>query len=711
MEKSAGEIQHFFYTLKKARANKFSLGTRSMKHVQQLTLGLFVSTLLMPLAEAQDGGPEMVVTAARVEREVFQTPLAISVIDDKTLEESNVTATPDAFKYTEGVYIQKTNLGGGSPFIRGLTGKQVLIMVDGIRLNNSFYRFGPHQYLNTIDPRSIERIEVVRGPSSVLYGSDALGGVINIITKKRTDLAQASDNDFFLAATYDSATAGTSYADKTGGYALRAQLEGNRESFGWFIGASTKSYSDLEGGGDIGTQIPSGYTESAFDLKLNNELMPGRELLLGVQYLQQNDVPKTSEVTLDGKVQFNYEPQERTLVYLNYADKNTGLFDDMQLNISFNRQLEGEDIIVELPIQTTEETEVQTLGASAQFSNSLGDSQRITYGIEYYGDDYSTEKQRFNLDTGDVESIKPGVPDGATYESLGAFLQDEIRAGKYLEFIAGLRFSQFEAEGELEHPTEGTTTLQLDTDKTTGSLQALIKLSPQVNLVAGAAQGFRAPNMEDFFGRVDFSSEIPNTNLEPEESTNMELGIKYFTESTFAELFVYNTDYENLINRVDTQDALGNPVKQRQNIDEATIKGVEANLQHEFNRHWRFRLNAAWTEGRDADDKPLRRIPPLNANLQVRYTHTPNWWVQLESQWAAKQDELSGGDISDARIPEGGTPGYTVFSLKTGWKRTDNELLLLTLENLSDKEYKTHGSGLYAPGQSVVLSYELKFGN
>ena len=160
------------------------------------------------------------------------------------------------FRNAEGVYIQKTNLGGGSPFIRGLTGKQVLVLVDGIRLNNSFYRFGPHQYLNTIDPNSIERIEVVRGPGSVLYGSDALGGVVNIITKKQSDFLDPFAARGYASATFDSATAGTSYADIGGGYATRLQGDGNMGDFGWILGGTAKSYDDLLGGNDTGEQAP-----------------------------------------------------------------------------------------------------------------------------------------------------------------------------------------------------------------------------------------------------------------------------------------------------------------------------------------------------------------------------------------------------------------------------------------------------------------------
>lgn len=673
-------------------------------------LATVLSTFSPFLLHADNRAPEMVVTSTRVERDVFNTPQAITVINDKQIEEANVTATPDLFRFAEGVYIQKTNLGGGAPFMRGLTGKQVLILVDGIRLNNSFYRFGPHQYLNTIDPNIIERIEVVRGPSSVMYGSDAMGGVINIITKKRTDFLDPLAANGLVSATYDSATAGTSYVDEVGGYATRLQGEGNWNDFGWIFGGSAKSYDDLEGGSDRGDQVPSGYRQYDADLKLNKQLAPGRELLLGMQFSRQLDVPKTSEVVLDGKVKFNYEPQERTFTSIEFHDTSLDWFDDFKFNVSYNLQREGEDIIAKLPIQTNELTDVGTIGTSVQFTNGLFDNKhRITYGVESYHDDYDTQKKSTDLNTMLVTTIKPGVPNGATYDNLGVFVQDEIKLTDRANMILGGRYSQFSAEGQLDHPTEGKKSLALETDQFTGSLQGIYSLTQQLNFVAGISQGFRAPNMEDFFGRVDFNTEIPNTNLKPEESVNYEVGLKYFDTSTFADLHYFYADYENLIDRVDALNSLGQPVKQRRNVNQATIEGVEGGMHHEFTENWRVGATFAWTQGRDDKDIPLRRIPPLNGSVQLRYSHSPKLWVELDSLIADKQDDLSNGDKTDLRIPKGGTPGYVVFSLKSGFKRTKNETLSLTFENLFDQQYKSHGSGIYAAGRSVVASYSVKF--
>jgi hemoglobin/transferrin/lactoferrin receptor protein len=459
---------------------------------------------------AQEDVPEVVVTATRVERELFNTPQAATLIDQEEVEEANVPSTPDLFNYATGVYIQKTNLGGGSPFIRGLTGKQVLVLIDGIRLNNSFCRFGPHQYLNTIDPNIIERVEVVRGPTSVLYGSDALGGTINIITRRRTDFDAPQDLDGLLYGLYDSAVSGGS---------ARLQAEGNTGRFGFLGGVTGKTLDDLEGGGDIGEQVPSAYDEVAGDLKLNWQPGSRHEVILGTQYLRQYDVPKTSEVTLGDKLQFNYEPQERELAYLEYRGRALGSFDLIEANVSYNRQKEGEEIIDgDTPtLETQELTDVETLGTTLQLTSTVGDMHALTCGLEYYRDRYDTRKDAIDLSTGDKTSLIPGTPDGAEYKSLGLYLQDDIRLGERADVIIGVRYSDFEAEGKVVTEAK-TETLNLDTDKVTGSLNARVGITPSLNLVGGVAQGFRAPNMEDFFGRVDFFQEIPNTELEPETS-------------------------------------------------------------------------------------------------------------------------------------------------------------------------------------------------
>ncbi|MBU1265511.1 MAG: TonB-dependent receptor [Gammaproteobacteria bacterium] len=647
-----------------------------------------------PYAADIEPTPEMVVTATRVERQVFDTPQAVTVLDDLAVQQANAGTTPDILSGAEGVLIQKTNTGGGSPFIRGLTGKQVLIMVDGVRVNNSYYRFGPHQYLNTLDPNLIERIEVVRGPTSVLYGSDALGGVINVITRKRTDFSGARGTEG-LAALHG--------ASADGSLAGRLQVEGNFNQLGYLGGISGKRFNSLEGGGDVGEQMPTAYDELDGDLKLNYRLTGGGELIFAHQISRQFDVPKTSEVTLGDKLKFNYEPQLRSLSYLEYRGRHdeATLVSDVKLNVSFNRQKEGEEIVkVSTPtLETREITDVKTVGATSQFSSKLGRSHQLTYGFDFYRDLFDTRMTLTDLTTGTATAMTPGTPDGAKYESWGVYLQDEVRFTDRFETILGVRYAHFKAEGAI-----GINQLNLSDGEATGSINALYRLAPRWNLVGGVAQGYRAPSMEDFFGRVDFVSEIPNTQLTPEHSLNKEIGVKYYASRTSGDFYLFHTTYDDLIDRA----TVAPGVKQRQNIQRALIKGAEFGMKHAFSERWSTagNLSYAWGEDRDTGE-PLRRIPPLNGSLSLRYAQDERTWYEVYSLFADRQDRLSSGDLSDPRIPPGGTQGYATLNFKAGFEPAPGQDLVVSLENALDAQYKTHGSGVYAPGINLAVTWRV----
>ncbi|MBA2351490.1 MAG: TonB-dependent receptor plug domain-containing protein [Burkholderiales bacterium] len=640
--------------------------------------------------------PEIGVTATRAEREVFKTPQAINVITNREVIESNAAATPDILQGEAGILIQKSNTGGGSPFIRGLTGKQVLLLVDGVRVNNSYFRFGPHQYLNTIDPNVIERIEVVRGPSSVLYGSDALGGVINVITKRPGLSARGAATGGLVAlrgATADESLAG------------RAQVEYSGDRLGAIGGVSLKHFGNLDGGGDIGEQEPTAYDEADGDFKLNYRLSGNQEIVFAQQYMRQYDVPKTNEVVLGSAAKFDYEPQIRSLTYLEYhaAKLVNPLFDTVKFNLSYNRLKEGERIIQRATpnIETRELTDVETPGVVAQFNKDIAASHRLTYGVDYYYDRFDTSKTRLNLAAGTATPIAPGTPDGATYDSLGIYLQDEIRLGSRADLIAGVRYSQFEADGAIQDQQ-----LNLSNSKTTGSLLGLYRVTENLNLVGGISQGYRAPNIEDFFGRVDFATEIPNLNLQPETSLNRELGFKYLSGSMFGDVRYFYSTYEDLIARV----TVAPGVRQRQNLREATIQGIETSISYALRGGWGIRGALAYTRGRDdVTGNPLQRIPPLNGSAHLRYAPSQETWAELYSLFARKQDRLSPEDLTDPRIPEGGTPGYATINFSVGYRPAANQELIGTVENIADKKYKTHGSGVFAPGINLIVSYLVRF--
>lgn len=671
---------------------------------------IFTLTILFLVCAARAGAadpsasqhplPELVVTATSHAEETFRVPQFAGTVPREEIERRIPSTTPDLLNREAGILVQKTNLGGGSVFIRGVTGKQILLLVDGIRLNNSLYRFGPHQYLNTVDPNTIERLEVVRGPMSVLYGSDAMGGTVNVITRGRTEYDRPKDVGGMLYGKYGSAA-----TERAG----RVQLEANLGTVGALAGGTYRAFGDLRGGGDVGVQEPTGYDEVDADLKVNWRPSALHEWTAATQFVRQFDVPKTSEVTLGGKLKYDYEPQRRLLTYLRYEGREPvgGWLHGVRVTLSHNLQEEGEEVIPEDPtVETKEENGANTLGATVLFFSDLGRFGRLTYGADFYQDWISSTKEAINLATGESRDVRSAFPDGSTYRTLGLYVQDELPILDRLTLLVGGRYSYVKTEGELADPETGDRNdLSLETDNLSGMAHLRLEMLPWLSGVFGVAQAFRAPNMEDFFGKVDFVEEIPNTDLEAERSINYEFGLKARHPRFTGNVFYFLSDYDDLIGRVQTEAGI-----QRRNIGEARIQGVELDFRVFLPLDLTLFGTYSWIEGTDrARDEPLRRIPPMMGTAGIRYAPTDRYWVEALGFFAGRQDRLSPGDIDDPRIPEGGTPEYAVFNLGGGGRIWRELEATLWIENLGDVKYKTHGSGIYFPGINAMLGLRYAF--
>lgn len=232
---------------------------------------------------------EVVITATRRSSTLVNSPFSISLLKKQQMNELQYRSTPEALMSVPGVFVQKTNHGGGSAFVRGLTGNQTLILVDGIRLNNSTFRYGPNQYLNIVDHFMIDRVEVVKGSGSVQYGSDAMGGVIQLLTL---------NPDYSDKPLINGSVTGRYWSnnmEKTG----RGQLIYSNRNFVASGGVSTKKFGALIGGDTTGRQAPSGYGEADADLKLKWKLSENFELIGAHQFVKQNNVPVYHKVQLD----------------------------------------------------------------------------------------------------------------------------------------------------------------------------------------------------------------------------------------------------------------------------------------------------------------------------------------------------------------------------------------------------------------------------
>lgn len=682
-----------------------------------LTLFSLIVISFLFVSHIWGGEPDITITATRIEEESFYVPQLVSPITSEEIIEKNFRTTPESLQEMPGILVQETAYGHGSPFIRGLTGKHILILVDGVRFNNSTFRFGPNQYFNNIDPGVVKRIEVVRGPSSVLYGSDAIGGVINVITKKRKDFSSSRDIDGSLTGHY-----GSSDESKTG----RIEVSGNLQNLGFIGGKSYRDFGDLRGGEDTGLQKNTGYQENDGDIKLQYRFLHGGEMVAGYRRVHQMNVPRTDKFVYNNE-SFIYDPQIWNAFFAGYGVKNAGFLDHgLNFTLSLNQQIEG---IRRQKFGSTTlrkyRDEVDTWGLSIQGNNAWGVKQLLTYGVEYYSDSVDSSRTDINLSTGAKAPKSGNFPDDAQYSLIGVFIQDEVGVTDRMSTIIGLRYSQAQVEATLPSPFDWFEDRYSDV---TASISGVYNISDHLNGVFGVAQGFRSPNLDDTVVLEKITNEgidVPSPDLKPEKSLNYEVGVKVKYPDSTGSLFYFYNDLQDLIERgpgtyngqsfIDENgngvEDPGEAVRQKFNIGSAYIQGVEAEGGYEITPVWSLKGNISWIYGMDIEnEEPLSRIPPVMGLLGLKWKWPEGrYWAEYYARFAGRQDRLSSRDLTDPRINPKGTGGWTTHNFRGGVDFKNWGILSIVLENIFDTDYRIHGSGINAHGLGLAMNYSVVF--
>lgn len=644
---------------------------------------------------------EIVVTARRIESDQFNAPEAISLLRFETLYHESPRSTPEALSGSTGVFVQKTNHGGGSPIIRGLMGNQNLLLIDGIRLNNATFRYGPNQYFNTIDPFMIEKIEIVRGSGSVLYGSDALGGAIQVFSND----AAFSDSSLVVNGNIIGKWMSNNM-EKTS----RAGLTISDKRIAFTGGITYSDFGNIYAGKGIGKEIPTGYQNLAADSKLNIKLNEKNILTFAWQYNRQDDVPRYDRL-LSAYQKYHFDPQIRKLGYARLlSDFNSSLVDNLQLTVFFgesyeNRKLQrtGEpDVTNELDI-------VNTYGGIISTKSDISEKWVFVSGIDYYYDKVHSKR---TIETEDNSNAMRGYyPDGAIASSVALFSSHTLSLSLF-DMVFGGRFSMHRIKAE----DPGFDDINLSPSALVANASVVYRIQDNHRIIASIYSAFRAPNINDLssFGTFNHGIEVPNPNLDPENSLTTEVGIKSRYQNFSGSLFLFNSRLSDLIERVPTtfngQDSIdGEKVFHKTNFAEALIRGFETEIHYRFLPQFSIYGNLTYTYGKNkTTDEPMTRIPPLNGKLGVYYKHSESWWTRLEWHAAGKQSRLSPSDIRDTRIPEGGTPEWNIINVRSGFQYKWINLSA-GLNNMFNKAYRTHGSGVHGYGRSVWLKIHASF--
>jgi outer membrane receptor protein involved in Fe transport len=644
---------------------------------------------------------EVIITSQRVPQKEAVIPYSVNSISRKEMDNLNPRTTPETLMSTNGIFVQKTNHGGGSPFIRGLTGNQTLLLIDGIRLNNSIYRYGPNQYLNTIDPFSIDKIEVVKGTGSVQYGSDALGGALQVFTKEPVLNTESQEFHGNVLGKYM-----TGDMEKTG----RAELQYSSQKLAAFAGGTYRDFGDLIGGKNTGKQSPSGYNEYAFDTKLAFAVKDNIQLTLANQFLRQENVPIYHKVVLENYKLNEFDPQQRMLTYarLNIQGRQK-LFKQVKLIASWQQGIEGRSFQKNgSSILTRERDEINTLGLTADVSSRLSNKWTANSGIEIYHDQVGSTKSDITDSGNGSSTTKRGLyPDNSKYSSYSVYTLHRIDFGKWI-FDGGVRFNAFQII--ISDATLGE--VKISPEAMVFNTSAMYNFSQAHHVYTTFSSGFRAPNIDDMgtLGIVDFRYEVPAYDLKPEKSRNYELGYKLSLPKFSGTIAAYYMDLNQLITRVKIEGQMidGYQVYKKENVEEAYIQGLEATAKWKPLSAFEINGGVSYTYGQSiTKNEPLRRIPPLNGRLAGTYS-LKKFFTTAELLFAEKQDRLAAGDKSDNRIPSGGTPGWQVVNLFAGYQLASVKFNV-GLQNLFNEDYRTHGSGINGIGRSAFLSINYAF--
>ncbi|MFH2008986.1 MAG: TonB-dependent receptor [bacterium] len=657
-----------------------------------------------------------VVVASQRTEYALDTARSVDVLDKRKLLQLASRSTPELLENLSGVVVQKTNHGGGSPFIRGFTGQHILYLIDGIRLNNSTTRYGPNQALNTIDPFLLTRMELLRGPGSLLYGSDAIGGVIYLFSRR----APYHPGAGFRWGGEVTALFGS--ADMSQAYNLGAWTQYRRLTV--YAGGSFKDFNNLVGGRGIGEQPWTGYQEGSYDGAVTLHMSSGWSLKVATHGTRQLDVPRTDQCTA---TDFRYyRHQFRDLVYAKLSGHKGKLLDRLDVVLSYQRHLEDRDRFrLDRDRIDFENDRVHTVGFSVIAGTDLGRYSALVYGLDVYYDWVSSSGRRESISTGETlgsgaASARGRFVDGSQYLAGGVFLADTLKPWKWLHLRVGGRFA-FSLASLPGDPLADVFDITPEPISDSsfgfgGGLSLTFIPWKPLRLITSVQHSFRAPNLDDYshVGSEGSGFDVPSPDLSPEEATTFEAGIKWAGRWVTARVFGHYSLLRNFISRVYTgYEIEGQPATRRANAARGYLAGVEGGFKVRFPRGFYLSSWISWTQGDltspldDSIMQPLQRASPLQGLAAVGY-QSPRFWAQVRLRWSDRQDRLSLGDLNDARIcptgPDGcrGTPGFAVLSLAGGVRLGRHVDVTLRFENVTNEPYKYHGSGVYAPGLSGI---------
>lgn len=699
---------------------------------------------------------EFVVSANRWEQKRNEVPNKILSLPASSIRFQNPQTTADLISMSGEVFVQKSQLGGGSPMIRGFATNRLLIVVDGVRMNNAIYREGNIQNIISLDPNTIESSEIIFGPGASSYGSDAIGGVLDFHTKKA--LFSTGDKPYFKAG----AMTRFSTADKEKTAHFDFNLGSKRIAL-----LSSISYSDFGdlrmGSGrfpeylrteyvkrlngedsvmvnsDPRVQVYSGYSQINTMNKLRFKLTKAIDLVYSNHYSALSDVPRYDRLIQykSGKLRYGdwyYGPQVWMLNNLQVTiSKPTKLFDELRIIAAHQNYRESRhDRSLGKSTVNEQFEKVKIISLNLDFDKKLaGDKSLLYYGFEFVNNDIKSIAQTRDIDTEVITPAGSRYPNGINkYNSFSAYAGYKNNISEKLTLISGLRYSWVSLHSTIaDNHYYGFpfTEISISNGALTGSAGMVYRPDGKTQVNLNASTGFRAPNLDDA-GKVFDSAPgivvVPNPDLKPEYSYNFDLGIsRDFAKIIHFEVTGFFTWLNHAMVRHDWlfngQDSIMyggelSKVEAIVNAGYARVYGISFNLQANITHYFSFRSTLNITEGKEQGGVPLRHATPVFGSTSFVY-ETPKFKADLYALYngARKFKNMAPSEIAKpymyATDKDGNPwcPGWFTLNFKASYSFAKWGTVNAGVENILDYRYRPYSSGIVAPGRNFIISFRV----
>ncbi|ELR71530.1 hypothetical protein C900_02593 [Fulvivirga imtechensis AK7] len=702
----------------------------------------------------------VVVSATRWRQVSGNIPSKIISISPEEVAIQNPQTAADLLGVSGKVYIQKSQQGGGSPMIRGFATNRLIYTVDGIRMNNAIFRGGNLQNVINLDPFAVENTEVMFGPGSVIYGSDAIGGVMSF--QMLTPQMSLTDEPLVTGKAlmrYSSANKEqTGHLDVNVGWKqwalvtsfsswdfdhLRQGSNGPDDYLKTIYPQRQDSVDIVITQDDPLLQIPSAYSQINMMQKVRFQPNENWDFQYGFHYSSTSPYGRYDRHNRfrNGTLQYgewSYGPQSWMMnnLSVSYQGNNT-IFDQLSLRTAqqafeesrIDRALNGDE-------RTTNTENVDAYSINIDLTKNIGPKHILYYGVEYVLNDVTSEGMVTDITTGKDHSGPSRYPE-ATWTSMAAYVNSEFRVSDELTFQGGVRYNQFKLDADFSNNTTffpfPFTTAQINSGALTGSLGGVYRPSESWVIQANFGTAFRSPNVDDI-GKV-FDSEpgtvtVPNPGLKAEYAYNMDLGIaKVFDEAVKVDITGYYTTLQNALVRrnfqLEGQDSIFysgalSQVQAIQNAAVAHVYGLQAGVEVKFPAGFSILSDLNYQVGKEELDdgtiSPSRHAAPLfgfsrlrykNANLTLEF----NAMYQGERSFADLAVEERGKDEIYAKDRNGNnySPSWYTLNLKAMYKLTESFSISGGVENLTDQRYRSYSSGISGAGRNVTLSLRADF--